>query len=641
MRFWWLRYLRNVLGIPLTLVMALVLGFLSFAGILLVLQTAPFALPLAIAAFFMSSVIEAKIYGENIFHSFYKMFSPRFRRYSVAKDLLNEKIEQLEAEAKPLPPILEQYKRLKAYVDGTAANATFAARWFMEPNDRAKRREAAKHLRRMERYFQQYLFASADERDTLQKESGFDFSDIFPDDEITALQADFNKKNKITNISLIFIFIASISCGLVSMSVIQGDIAKLLASKLLAGALAHLPFLTVFAAFGPGLYVIGALACAAFFFYIFNTIYDMVFDESLQNLVKTIKDKIWDKPSVGSVCFGLLAVVLLSLAVFVAIFTGVTWWRAAAPVIKMIPSLSKAATIAAIGSVFFYSFASLLFTLENTSETLESFEDFSLRDTLKRVGTWVKSANPIRLFLNILYVPFYIVTFGGHLASMGAATDNFVNRAGTIAAMAGSAVNEGTEDAHYFVSKGKYSGDNSFDVMRFGFKVALSPLFVLAGVWDYVKFRGTDKHRSLLRAVAESFEVKTSIEPALKPKNTGISNEWKRVELIQKITNKQKRYQKAGLFREEGTSEKRSYFDNLRAAVVARPAVKESDVLSVTIKATRYCITDVGNYGKVDTHRNQLFSTSRPAQTHARQFVEKLQTEFGALPLSQQTAPAV
>lgn len=464
------------------------LGFLSFSGMYAI---API-LALGIAAFGLSILYEGEIYHANIKKALKKLWQPSYFKQQTANEILNQIVaEPLSCDA---PQFLKDYQTLYQYCQ-------------KNPHHQS----ALKQLKAMRRYFMLRLFnkqaGQSDYSESLQR---FIKSQL----NLSKIKISQQKKQTQRRLGLIF-------------SILSGSLFGFGTLYLLADGIAALSFLSISATLLPYIIVsLSTLSAFAYCFLIYNTLSDIIQNDSLRLWFKEIKHDLTSKAGIGAKIRATTAIILIMLGVALTIFTAGTWWTVANKVPNTLPFLKRLPTvIAGVLVPVFTGLASLFFNLENTKDSMEMINHLMEADkpssqqisanfaqklrnfcyysskflfitpiqilATKIQKAWQKESllefiNPFRLLINIIQAPLKVFAFLGHIISIGVTTDQ-IPGVPTLISAGLSAVSEGFEDMHYFVEHDNHEldHDHSHNFPSLVIKTLLSPLHFLNTLWQY------------------------------------------------------------------------------------------------------------------------------------------------------------
>ena len=208
------------------------------------------------------------------------------------------------------------------------------------------------------------------------------------------------------------------------------------------------------------------------------------------------------------------ALILSLLALALTVCTAGTWWT----IVKNTPPLFRwmryiPRIVMSIIHPIIISTSSLIFILENTSNSLEMIDEIAssnttlldvwsefkknIRNTYQRENIW-QFMNPARLLLVLLVEPLLATLFIGHLISVALCTNRMPGLSDFYSALIGF-ISEGFEDLHYFTKPqndcsaekllqerlgggGGHSHEDDFP--RRVIMLIASPLYAAATYWE-------------------------------------------------------------------------------------------------------------------------------------------------------------
>lgn len=479
---------------------SLTLGFLSFSGALALWPS----IGLASAFFVLSMAYEAEIILANVKSALDKLFMKRdYLKQRMAKEFLLEHFPENDAEIKV--PFLKDYATLLTLEDRFKKLPQNAA-------NRARLKSIRKTLKQSEKYFADVLFpenANAEFasnpyekalRAWILNNGGEDF------------QHKRTSRKWYYRIALAFSIVTSVFMGL-------GTIYLMAATPIVVMGW---PFLVLASVMGLGAVFSGA----AYGYQTFNSITDMINNDTLSLWYAKIKNDLYYDFGLRSFSMASLALVLTSLGLALTVLTAGTWWT----IIKEAPNVFKwmrqvPSFIKTVAMPFFLGLSSLVFNLENSAETLESLDnsaknpDNSFRNVWKSMtdglaNIWNKEnlfqiLNPFRLVVKLTFTPIRILLFMGHLLSIAVTADRVPGIPEIVSALI-NFVMEGFTDGSYFFDLGSHSNDPSNTIERIQerldggvghnhhkdipttvLQLLFTPLFLCATLWHFAFSRNS------------------------------------------------------------------------------------------------------------------------------------------------------
>ncbi|RUQ88683.1 ECF transporter S component family protein [Legionella septentrionalis] len=426
---------------------SLILGFLSFGGMFALWPV----LPLAAGAFVLSVAYESEIYFQNIKGSLLKLLKHNYLKNELGKEFL---LTHFPKDTEHCPQFCKDYQKQLELLHKFAHKR-------LDAEDEDRKQEIEKTLRDMEKWFAVQLFRPVDDTQELSPYEE-ELNAWLKEHDAQAFVKKYHTQKLAFNAAKIFSTLAGIFMGIGS-------------TYLLVEAFTIIPFLAAIP-FGvlPTLIIpMAVVAGAAYGMLTYNAITDMIANDTIRKWFRKIRDDWNNGLTLHSVFIGLSAVFLSVLALALTICTAGTWWsiaRASRPLFSWMATSIPQFIVGVVNPVII-GFASIIFNLQNTSETLSMVEkairpaekDKPQEGFFSRWITTVKERftrlyaqenilqilNPFRLFLTIVTAPLRIVMFIGHLISMGVGDDR-VPGIPEWATATMSTCSETLEDFHYF-----------------------------------------------------------------------------------------------------------------------------------------------------------------------------------------------
>lgn len=512
------------------------LGLLSFGGMFVFVPSIAIAALSGGLAFFY----EGQIYGSNILDAIDKVWKSDYLRLDIAgrflkkeRNIYDENKKKLDGdpEKKEYPQFIEEYYALEDRVS--------------ETHDRATKKKLRKELKARLRYFSDYLF----EKEYLSKT------------EESAYRAQLKKWLKEThgdeqkNIQSKWRRYYIISQFLKVFAVLSGGFMFFGTAYLLSQAFIDIPLLSAipFEIWPSIIFPLAALAGVAYVFLVFNAMTDIMYKDTIQNLITTLtklKDKRnWTAKNIGK---AIVSFFLLALSIALTICTAGTWWTIGKDLYGLVDTVWVGLFIA------FTTIASFSFNTENILETLHILFEETLRNPFKELQATVNKAwnneskwsffNPFRFILTLTLVPCLILLFIGHLISIGVTGDRMPGVPEIVSSIFGF-ISELFEDAHYFFDMHEHDcgHDHSHNIPTLVIELAFMPLFLLAAAWDYGFSRDRNWKESVAKFVPPVFLPSAWISPqcthggshapvAEPVANNAPSLDWKKEHALHKIS---------------------------------------------------------------------------------------------------------
>ncbi|MCC5791249.1 MAG: hypothetical protein JJT82_01370 [Legionellaceae bacterium] len=458
----------------LTLGASLTLGFLSLTGAMAIWPT----LSVGVLFFGLSVIYEGEIYLQNIKGALNKLyFQKDYTKRQLARAFLTDHLpEQITAEH---PAFLRDYSQLLQLARQVSAQPSTAA-------NRKHLRAIQNNIQQSEKYFCDGLFPPKGQEPSL---SSYDASLLawLQEQGAPKTQAQLANRHRQYRLAMAF-------------SAICGALMALATVYLMSGALLTLPFVAAvpFAALAALIVLASVLAGAAYACLTYNSITDMIHNDTLNRWYQRMKRDLVTKPDVRALAMAAVAVVLTGLAVVLTVFTAGTWWT----IVKESPALFQwmkriPTFFSKLVMPFFLGLSALVFNLENSAESMDFIDDMA-QQSPQQPGKWLRARwamlmqtwqsesllqfmNPFRLVLKLSYEPIRMGLFLGHLLSIAFTSDRVPGIADGVS-RATSFFQELGTDVHYFFDAHHQADDIPSRLL----KGCFLPLFALAALWDFI-----------------------------------------------------------------------------------------------------------------------------------------------------------
>lgn len=527
---------KALIGV-LTLGVIISIGLLSYCGMLAITPS----IALAWVAFALAGLIDGEVYLQNITSGIDNL-------KLLTKDGLSVLITQA------LDKQLRKEPDAKA---GTFAQEYFALRKYLVSFEHKKltreqaenKRHAEKRLQRMRKYFVTQILA------TTPKENDALFTDIRK--QLDAMR----RKLWYIRISVPICLAAGVGFGFATAAALDAALIGMTAA------------LSVF------IWPLAIVACVGYAFLIYRTISDMISNETVRKWAKTFRN--WftrdknEKPYIyGLRVVGTAALLIFTIGVGIlaTLATAGTWWVAVKNGAMLLPALIAAANYIRNILVPIASFTNLIFTIRNSLESvkniLKKLRNFhpieawqQKRKSLFKDENYLQIFNPFRAIAKIISLPFMFVVFVGHLISVGLMGDRApgLNYEATIASAAAGAISDGLVDYHYVAdhqhgdTKDKKKLPKHHDhhhglIAEWLLRFVLSPILLLAAVWDFTAARGftsANPKERFICSLKKSFGItmhKAYDDTTKKPQT---STEWLQHEINLRFSKYEKRAKQA------------------------------------------------------------------------------------------------
>lgn len=465
---------RKLMLLLLTAGASLIIGLLSFGGMFALWPV----LPIAFATFVLSIAYEAEIYLQNIKGAIGKLFKHNSLQRQLAKDYLRDNFpditdehgphdehaehdehEHHEAHATDLPQFFKDYQtQLKLlHVFGHKR---------LNKESQARKKRVEKTLRDMEKWFSLQLFA-ADQAGRTPYEATL---------RTWLIHTDREQKRQDT-IQLLNSYQNSFWWAKY-FSVFAGVFMGLGTTYLLVETFSIIPLFAAISVTTWPLLILpmAAIAGTAYGLLTFNSITDMIMDDTLREWLKYLGlvSRVTDAHNASSdehkptdtLLSRTTAWVLILLALGLTICTAGTWWTVVKETRPLFTWIAKIPSfIMGVINPIITGLSAVVFNLQNTRESLELILGLIAQtgDALAYVVDLVKNGysrlrqhenifqvfNPFRILLFITITPLRVLLFLGHLVSIGVTADRLPGVSQKFSALLGF-ISELFEDLHYF-----------------------------------------------------------------------------------------------------------------------------------------------------------------------------------------------
>lgn len=473
---------------------SLILGFLSFGGMYALIPL----LPLAFAAFVLSVAYEGEIYLQNINGALNKLFKHKYLQRQIANEYLLAHFPE-DTKANDCPQFFKDYAAQLQLLHQFSHKR-------LDKESKKSKKQIEKTLRDMEHWFAEQLFLRGRSQLTDYEQELQDFLAV---NKAQAARDKFNRNRIYYHLAKAFSVLAGAFMGL-------GTTYLLVEAFSVIPALAAIPFGLWPLAIVPMALVAGV----AYGLLTYNAVTDMINNDTIRKWGR----KVIDDLKKGNIFMPATALVLVVLALALTICTAGTWWTVAKQARPLFSWMAKMpAFIMGVINPVITGFSSVVFNLQNTSETLEMIEsevkaqeNFFVRGFHRlKEGFWhvwqhenaLQMLNPFRLLLKLTLAPLRIVLFLGHLISIGVTADRVPGIPQILSALLGI-ISEGFEDAHYFIDhehhhhgdhhehdpkalleerlSAGHSHSHEADLPTRFLKLCFAPVYLLAAGWDFV-----------------------------------------------------------------------------------------------------------------------------------------------------------
>ena len=435
--------IRYVLSRVLMIGVILTLGFLSSASVIAWCGL----IGIGVMAFLLAGVIEGEVYAQGINEAWKKLFNRHHSRDVICLRTLDE---LLTKENRNKNAFLKEYHQLKkaihereerakkieltkAIFEADLERQVLAGLISEEEKNRkilAKEKsntEAAKELKKlkhdlklMQKYFQKFISGNIK-----NEKNGLENLNIDKD----AILAEIQRKIWVSRGILVMSIIAGVGMGLVFLNVAPAGIvsfASLFGATLVAAALPQALVIVLFAF---------AVITAAGYMSLMYKALTGVLEKNLsipawlQNLRTYFQRREGETNTQFALRIGvtvLVGLIIVALGVFATITTAGTWWYAAQAGVTLIVPATAAITWAINIIIGITAFATLIFTLAYSLETMEKLSKLSSHFFEKKWGAFTdkikaawKNYNLLQVIIVVITETFKALAFIGHIIFTG------------------------------------------------------------------------------------------------------------------------------------------------------------------------------------------------------------------------------
>lgn len=591
--------------LPLTVLLALgaslTLGFLSFVGLIAIIP----AWQLGIAAFVLSTVYESQIYASNIDGAFDKLFGKDHLKLTLSKQLIDSLVH--DEAARKQSQLLRDIKQQRRYVSAIESYGN------LDKAGQKKREEAMANLAKLESFFMQVVFSEQHNDSALTQE----ILRLVPGAARQALIEKTQRRRNKYWAAFGFSALAGLSAGLATVFAVFSGLIEIPALGLTAATLAAatLPM--------TGIFIAAAAAFSAYWFMIYNTVTDIIHNETVTTWLQDMRADISKSNGIKSIVLSFALAVVVLLGAGLTIATAGTWLHMARGATKLTPILNGTSAlfkniIVPYCAMFFYGMASFLFNIENTKESFETIQHISLSrftapvvNTVKTLvgllvygigGGLLRNAtalarlqvhtaafsrgcqliwrtlfpkkakenaaqryNPFKFAVRLVSLPIRVAAFLGHIISIGVATDK-VSGVPPQAVATVCTLSEGCEDLHYFAgSDHEHEHDHGHhhhgddDLPSTLIKYALSPLTALSAAWDSLASQTNEKAKRV--TWWQSFQRQFGLKTHSLPdhKSPQLSNEWQKQSRLMSLNDEIERVESSSVLMKSDVTEKKRH----------------------------------------------------------------------------------
>lgn len=409
----------------------LVIGFLSFTGMLSIYASIGFA----IGAFLLAGLVEGEVYAQNISQSFAKLFG----KHTVASTICHQHLKRLSKD-NPTNAFLKEYADLekaihklehklekkkahphKKVIDDLTREELTAE----EIEDKLEKKR--KILWWMQQYFKSKIEAQTQDDKELTRV-------ITPKLQAVIL-TEITWKTRLSRFCFAISLVAGIGYGFVFLHVAPESIAACINYFHLILSPSWELAVTI------GIYVFAVVAAAGFMLLVYNNLTAMVMEyDGSASIVNKIKDFFSRKEAESMPAYlfrigfwVLLSLIIIGLATYATVTTGATWWHEAqAGIAFIMPYLGQAAVWICGITVAVMGVTALQFNLLNSFRAIDALgrgSPLAIKAAVKKIDSrvsetyanegFVQFCNPFRMLIIVISIPFKVLVFLGHIISTG------------------------------------------------------------------------------------------------------------------------------------------------------------------------------------------------------------------------------
>lgn len=611
----------------LTLTTMLALGFLSFIGMFSVLAL----LPICGAAFFMAFFVESQVYWQNLLHATASLSlnNAAFLKRAIIRRYLKDLISP----PKPAVPnnptfqnnaFLQAYKKQLKYYEDLNGHVSF-----FDSKANQEREIAHDRLVLMEDFLLEQL--TAIEATTDMEKSAQALLTAMGDQKST-LQKELRNRPWILRTGYLFALAAGISTGLASFNAIQLGLITLGISSAIPGGL---------------VVTLGIFAAVGYCFLMYQSIFNMLSDDTFRKYFDGFIEYCSAKPGESRLrqmarCIGIsiVAIAVMSIAIFATIATAGTWWYAAKDGLTSLTALtdniasylSRAMTVMFAIPTFIFNTINALPSakkiiglckngLSELKETLlETWQEEVLAEqslTKKILGAF-RFFNPFRALVKVLDSVFFI----GHVISTGMISAEGIANVPASVNIACGAATETLTDLPYVSGHNKKAtlvAEPHHHHDGWLMKIIKSPITIcacLAVLWDFAFSSFADFKKSK----ENFFEAHDHTLPE-KPKNSA----WLQQAALMKVGRQQKRL--SAKTKTDFIQGKLDSLGNLKNKIADPVLTGDFPLHKLATAVNTYANSAAGK--SLGKHRHAFFNQIFPKPaTESAQMLAELQSDF-------------
>jgi hypothetical protein len=409
------------------------LGFLSFAGMLAIYPSIPFAL----LAFGLTVIVEGQVFGRNFIEGLRRFLS----KDDLARRILEQKLKNIIDLANYDAQQATNYTNIK-YHDN------------LKKNQKLKNSFLQKYINI--RYHLDYLNSlhnlnSAQQRAKINAEKNLKtlldnaigyIAEAKAQDEYDAFEAniedsitldpqqqafdnllDINAQKRLHSKIIIYLWCSRILLACTALAAISAGFA--MADSIYSGLILTTSFFGISlpaTVLSAGVWIIAALAAVAYIFAIYKTFSDILQNATVQNKWRKFKEKFKDHNIIVATLLVLATVIIIGLTIFATIATAGTWWIATKNGLKLIPYVAHFASWIRSITVPFYTGTTFAFLLKNSFETITKISKYKIPNNWSIHNWWIncdkrKVCNPFYWIITIVSKSIGAILFLAHSIS--------------------------------------------------------------------------------------------------------------------------------------------------------------------------------------------------------------------------------
>lgn len=427
---------------------SLIIGFLSFSGMLAIWPS----LPAAYLFGGLSVAYEGEVILQNIKRAWSKQFGKNHLERQLANDYLLEQMSNTPQEE--YPAFFKDYEAQLLLFDQFGHHRLSKA-------SKARKEQIEKTLRDMEKWFALQLFVNKKKAPTDLSPYELDLQNWLERHDQDKQQTLLKRRRTMFHLALAF-------------SALSAVFMSLGTTYLLVEAFSIIPLVAgvSFALWPIFIIPMAVVAGIAYGFLTYNALTDMIANDTIRKWFNNIRTLLKEPMSFRKIFIPAATLFLIALGIALTLCTAGTWWTVAKEARPLFAWMSKLPNLILMGIInpIITGLSSMVFIFQNTSETLDLLSKGSKNlgqktsnffkglfksiadafQELRKRENWFQIFNPFRLILTIVMLPLRIILFFGHIIGIGVTSDRVPGIPHIVSAIAGAG-SETFEDAHYFL----------------------------------------------------------------------------------------------------------------------------------------------------------------------------------------------